>query len=164
MDEKSKKGLIKLKYQIPHQLHIVSKPCSDMSNFLQNRKYLALNLILFAFLYLSVNFNKEYIRPVYGNSPVMGILTGSFSNFMAAFIISLFPVSSVLSKQLEANKARLIVYVFSILVFLVLTIEEIYPMWGASTTCDTFDIIANGVGSLLAVFTFEILIRWRKKR
>ena len=90
----------------------------EMSKILKNRKYLAINLILFAILYLSVTFNKEFIRPVYGNSPIIGIITGSFSNFMAAYIISLFPIAPILSKNIEIKKARLIVYATSILVFM----------------------------------------------
>ena len=135
-----------------------------MSKILKNRKYLAINLILFAILYLSVTFNKEFIRPVYGNSPIIGIITGSFSNFMAAYIISLFPVSPIISKKIKIKKARIIVYTISTLVFLILTAEEIHPMWGASTQYDLFDILASAVGSLLAILTFEIIINWRKRK
>jgi hypothetical protein len=135
-----------------------------MSKVLKNRKYLAINLILFAILYLSITFNKEFIRPVYGNSPIIGIITGSFSNFMAAYIISLFPVSPIISKKIKIKKARIIVYTISILVFLILTAEEIHPMWGASTQYDLFDILASAVGSLLAILTIEIIINWRKRK
>ena len=135
-----------------------------MSKILRIRKYLAINLILFAILFLSVTFNKEFIRPVYGNSPIIGIITGSFSNFMAAYIISLFPVSPIISKKIKIKKARIIVYTISILVFLILTAEEIHPMWGASTQYDLFDILASAVGSLLAILTFEIIINWRKRK
>ncbi len=133
-----------------------------MSKILKNRKYLAINLILFAILYLSVDFNKEFIRPVYGYTPIIGIITGSFSNFMAAYIISLFPVSPIISKNIKIKKARIIVYAISTLVFLILTAEEIYQIWGASTQYDLFDILASAVGSLLAILTFEIIIYWRK--
>ena len=136
----------------------------EMSKILKNRKYLAINLILFAILYLSVTFNKEFIRPVYGNSPIIGIITGSFSNFMAAYIISLFPVTPIISKKIMIKKARIIVYTISTLVFLILTAEELHPMWGASTQYDLFDILASAVGSLLAILTFEIIINWRKRK
>jgi len=43
------------------------------------------------------------------------------------------------------------------LVFAVLTTEEVFPLFGASTQYDIFDIIANGVGALLAILTFEII-------
>ncbi len=125
---------------------------------IKNKKYLAINLILFAILYFSVSFNKEFIRPVYGQSPIIGILTGSFSNFMAAYIISLFPIAPIIAKNIKIKKARLIIYVVSILVFIILTIEELKPMWGASTQYDLFDILASGLGSLLAILTFEIFI------
>ncbi len=135
-----------------------------MLKVLKNRRYLAINLILFAILYLSVTFNKEFIRPVYGNLPIIGILIGSFSNFMAAYIISLFPFSPIISKKIAIKKARIIVYTFSSLVFLILTAEEIHPMWGASTQYDLFDIWASALGSLFAILTFEIIINWRKRR
>jgi len=118
---------------------------------------------LFAVLYLSVTFNKEYIRPAYGNSPIIGIITGSFPNFMAAYIISLFPVSPIISKNIKIKKARIIVYTISILVFFILTAEEIHPMWGASTQYDLYDILASAVGSLLSILTFELITKRRIK-
>lgn len=132
------------------------------NKFFENRKYIAINLILFAVLYLSVSFNKEFIRPIYGHAPIIGILTGSFSNFMAAYIISLFPFAPVLVRKLKIKKARLIIYVFSIFVFIVLTIEEVSSIWGASTQYDLFDILASALGSILAILTFELLIRRSK--
>ena len=130
----------------------------EQNKIFKNKRYIAINLILFAILYLSVTFNKEFIRPVYGQSPIIGILTGSFSNFMAAYIISLFPLAPIIAKNIKIKKARLIIYVVSILVFIILTIEELKPMWGASTQYDLFDILASGLGSLLAILTFEIFI------
>ena len=134
----------------------------EMSKILKNRKYLAINVILFAILYLSVSFNKEFIRPVYGNLPIIGIITGSFSNFMAAYIVGLFPVSQIISKNIKMNKARIIVYTVSTLVFLILTVEEIHPIFGASTQYDLFDIMASAVGSVFAILTFELIINWSK--
>jgi len=43
-----------------------------------------------------------------------------------------------------------------------LTIEEFKPMWGASTHYDSFDIFASGLGSLLAILTFELVVLKRK--
>ena len=126
---------------------------------IKNRKYLAANLILFAILYLSVTFNKEFIRPIYGHSPIIGIITGSFSNFMAAYIISLFSVAAILAKNIEIKKARLIFYVISILVFIILTIEELKPFVSASKTYDIYDILASGLGSFVAILTFELFIK-----
>ena len=125
----------------------------------KNRKYLAINLILFAILYFSVSFNKEFIRPIYGHSPIIGIITGSFSNFMAAYIVSLFSVAAILAKKIEIKKAKLIFYVISILVFIILTIEEIKPFVSASKTYDIYDILASGLGSFLAILTFEVFIK-----
>lgn len=130
----------------------------EQSEIFRNKRYIAINLILIAILYLSVTFNKEFIRPIYGQSPIIGILTGSFSNFMAAYIISLFPIAPILSKNIEIKKARLIVYATSILVFILLTIEELKPFVNASTTYDIYDIIASGLGSLIAILTFEIFV------
>jgi len=136
----------------------------EQSKIFRNKRYIAINLILFAILYLTVTFNKEFIRPIYGQSPIIGILTGSFSNFMAAYIISLFPIAPILAKNIGIKKARIIIYAISILVFLILTIEEIYPMWGASTQYDYFDILASGVGSILAILTFELInTKWGKR-
>jgi len=123
------------------------------------RKRMAINLILFAVLYFSVSFNKGYIRPNYGNTPILGIMTGSFSNFMAAFIISLFPLSAVLSSNFSLRKSRFFVYVVAVIVFILLTIEEIKPYSGASKVYDAYDIIASGLGSILAILIFEILVR-----
>ena len=126
---------------------------------IKNRKYLAINLILFVILYFSVSFNKEFIRPVYGHSPIIGIITGSFSNFIAAYIISLFSVAAILAKKIEIKKAKLIFYVISILVFIILTIEELKPFVSASKTYDIYDILASGLGSFLAILTFEVFIK-----
>ncbi len=127
----------------------------EQSKIFRNKRYIAINLILFVILYLSVTFNKEFIRPLYGQTPIIGILTGSFSNFIATYIISLFPIAQILSKNIEIKKARLIIYTISILVFIILTIEELKPFISASRT---YDIIANGLGSLMAILTFEIFI------
>ena len=135
----------------------------EQSKLFRNRKFIAINLILFAVLYLSVTFNKEFIRPIYGQSPIIGILTGSFSNFMAAYIISLFPIAPILAKKIEIKKARIFIYSISILVFFILTIEEVSTMWGASTQYDLFDILASGIGSILAILTFELIPIRQKK-
>jgi len=134
------------------------------TNIMRNKRYIAINLILIAILYLSVTFNKEFIRPVYGHSPIIGILTGSFSNFMAAYIISLFPIAPILAKRIDIRKSRLVIYMISIIVFLILLFEEIKPFVNASKTYDIYDIIASGLGSILAVLTFELIIKiWKNK-
>jgi len=77
---------------------------------------------------------------------------------MAAYIISLFPIAPILVRKIEIKKARLIIYVTSILVFIILTIEELKPFVSASKTYDIYDIIASGLGSLIAILTFEVFI------
>ncbi len=136
----------------------------ELPTFLKSRRHIAINLVLFALLYLSVSFNKEYLRPAYGNLPVTGVLLGCFSNFIAAYIISLFPVAPIFSKKIGLKKARIIIYVVAAFVFLLLAIEELHPMWGASTTYDIYDILASGFGSLLAVVSFEMLVRIRNRK
>lgn len=126
------------------------------------KKNIAINLILFAVLYISVSFNKEFIRPLYGNTPVLGILTGSFSNCIAAYIISLFPIAAILSKKINITISRLIIYTVAIMVFIILTVAEIQPRFDISKVYDIYDIIASGLGSLLAIITFELLIRKTK--
>ena len=125
-------------------------------------KYIALNLILFSVLYFAVSFNKEFIRPLVGDNHLVGILTGSFPNFMAAYIISLFPIAAILARNLNLKKSRLIIYMVAFIVFLILTAEEFQPFFGASTVYDIYDIIANGLGAILSILTFELLLQKTK--
>jgi len=124
------------------------------------QRIIVLNLLLFVLLFGLVSLNKELLRPLYSNIPTINILTGSFPNFIAAYIISLAFVNAVVIRQLKHG--RLIVYLGSLLIFVILTIEEFKPIWGASTTYDLFDILASGLGSLLAIFTFELVVLKRK--
>ena len=133
-----------------------------MMNINDKKKAIAVNAILFAALFGLISLNKEILRPALNNSSLLKILTGCFPNFIAAFLISLASVSSVLIRKF--NHGRLFVYTYSLIVFVILTIEELEPMWGASTYYDTFDIIASGVGSTLAVFTFELLLLIKMRR
>jgi hypothetical protein len=118
------------------------------------------NALLFAALFLLVTFNKEYLRPALWNVPVAGTLTGCLPNFLAAMLISLAFVNAVLSRRLR--RGRLLVYISSVVVFLVLTVEEIKPMWGASTVFDSFDVIASAAGSTAAILVYEIASSRRK--
>ena len=129
----------------------------------KNRKrLLATNVLLIAALFLLVTLNKEYLRPAFGHTPIVGILTGSLPNFLAACLISLAVVNGVLSRKPE--RGRLFVYLGSALFFLVLTVEELRPMWGASTQYDLYDILANGLGSLTAVLIYELIVRRQKDK
>lgn len=71
-------------------------------------------------------------------------------------------VNAVLIKKPKHGK--LFTYTGSILIFIILTIEKLKPMWGASTHYDSFDIIASGIGSLLAILTYELIKRSRLYR
>ena len=124
------------------------------------RKLLVTNILLFVVLFVLVKFNKEYLRPQFAEMPFVGILTGSVPNFLAALLISLCAVNAVLARK--PKRGRLIVYAGSSLVFLVLAVEELRPMWGASTRYDQYDIIASALGSLTAILIFELITRNRK--
>jgi len=118
------------------------------------------NIFLFALLFGLVSLNKEILRPAFGHIPFFGVITGCFPNFTAAYIISLAFVNAVVTRELKYS--RLIVYISSLMVFGILTIEEFKPMWGASTQYDAFDILASGLGSLLSILTFELIVLKRK--
>ena len=124
------------------------------------KRIIVINAILFAALFLSISLNKEILRPLYRHIPFAGILIGSFPNFIAAFIISLCFVNGIVTKK--PKHERSIAYLSSIIIFLILAVEELFPMWGASTHYDMFDIVASGIGSMLAIAIFEIIISQRK--
>ena len=124
-------------------------------------RLIAINIFLFAMLFSLITFNKEVLRPVWGFDPTLGVLTGSFPNFIAAFIISLAVVNPVL--MLEPKRGRFFVTGGALIVFTVLTVEELRPMWGASTHFDPWDILGSGLGSLCAILTFETINLIRMK-
>ena len=118
------------------------------------------NICLFGFLFGAVFLNKEFLRPSLSHLPSLAPITGSFPNFIAAYIIGLFFVNGAVT--MEQKHSRLLVYMASLLVFAFLTLEEVNPMWGASTCYDVLDIIATGAGSLLAIVTYELIVLKRK--
>ena len=124
------------------------------------RRILIFNSVLFAILFSSITFNKEILRPLYAQTSLVGFLTGCFPNFMAAFIISLCFVNGIVTRK--PKHERLFVYLSSIIIFVILAVEELMPMWGASTHYDLFDIVASGIGSLLTITIFEIIVLRRK--
>lgn len=124
-------------------------------NWNSRKKVIVINAILIAGLFGLVSLNKDILRPALNHSGSIKILTDCFPNFIAAFLISLAVVSAALIRKF--NYGRLIVYSSSVIVFLLLMIEELKPMWGASTYYDKFDIIASGIGSILAILTYESL-------
>jgi hypothetical protein len=125
-------------------------------------RVIVLNLLLFAALYGLVTLNKALLRPNLLYIPAANVLTGCFPNFIAAYLLSLAFVNGVLVRN--PKRGRLIVYASSFVVFTILAIEELKPMWGASTYYDPFDILASGLGSLLSVSTFEIISMSRKHK
>ena len=120
-----------------------------------------INIFLFGLLYGLVSLNKEILRPSFNDIPFMALVLGSFPNFIAAYIIGLFFVNGALT--MEPVRSRFIVSFGSLFVFAVLTVEELKPMWGASTHYDVLDIVASGVGSLLAIATYELAAAMRKR-
>jgi hypothetical protein len=156
-------GLAVISYVVVHTKNTIKRTNKLNMNINDKKKVIAINAILFAALFCLVSLNKEILRPALNNSSLLKIFTGCFPNFIAAYIISLAFVSAVLIRKFKHG--RLIVYMGSITVFAILTIEELKPMWGASSYFDIFDIIASGVGSTLAIFTYEllILIQMRKR-
>jgi len=131
-------------------------------NWKSKKKVLVINAVLFAVLFGLVSLNKEVLRPALNSSQLMRMLTGCFPNFIAAYLISLAWVSAVLIRKLK--HARLIIYLWSFAVFAILMIEELKPMWGASTQYDAFDIIASGAGSALAILTYELISSMLKRK
>ena len=130
-------------------------------NFSNKKRVIVINALLVAALFGLISFNKEFLRPVLVNPNFLKILTGCFPNFIAAYLISLAWVSAVLVRKLKYG--RLIIYLSSAAAFLILMLEELKPMWGASTHYDPFDIIASGVGALLTIVTYEIIVFSQRK-
>ena len=126
------------------------------------KKAILTNVIIFVALFGLVTLNKKVLRPALNFSNFLTILTGCFPNFIAAYLISLAFVSAVVIRKFKYG--RLIVYAGSIIVFTILMMEEIHPVWGASTYYDLFDIIASGMGSITAIFTYEILMLIQKRQ
>ncbi len=131
-------------------------------NLNNRKKVLVINSLLIAALFGLVSFNKVVLRPRFVHTPFVNILTGCFPNFIAAYLISLALVIAVLIRKPKSR--HLIVYISSIIVFIILMIEELKPMWGASTHYDLYDIIASGLGSGLAILTFEIVVKSRRNK
>ena len=125
-------------------------------------RIIAINILLFVLLFGLVSLNKEILRPIFSHISFVRSLTGCFPNFIAAYIISLAFVNAVVTR--EPKYGRHFVYLSSLLVFIILTIEELKPMWGASTHYDSFDILASGLGSLLSIMTFELIVLKRKNK
>jgi len=114
------------------------------------------NCIFIAILFGSVTFNKEVLRPAYGHIPLLQTVTGCLPNFLAAVLISLAVVNALLVRK--PRYGRLLAYGGSLLVFGILTVEELKPMWGASTYCDPLDILASALGALVGIVAYEVIL------
>jgi hypothetical protein len=124
-------------------------------------KIVGINLTLFLLLVLLIYVNKTVFRPTFNENHLAQILTGSFPNFIAAFLISLCAVNPVLIRK--PRLGRLIVYLGSLLMMLALILDELDSI-GASRQYDINDIAGSILGSLLAILTYEYLNHRQKKK
>jgi hypothetical protein len=121
-----------------------------------------INVILIALLYSLVTVNKTFLRPNLNHIPFFQWFLGCLPNFLAAYIITMAPIVATLLRA--PRNGRRIVYISGVIVFLIFTIEEFKPIWGASETFDVYDIVTSGLGVILAFLTYEfILLRQRNK-
>ena len=119
----------------------------------------AVNAIMFAFLYLTVTFNKEYLRSAFAGNPILELLTGSYPNFIAAYVISLFPACPILTRRALISKGTRLIMATAAVVFVILTIEEFVSVFGASKVADGNDVVASALGVSCSILTFLILRR-----
>jgi len=124
-------------------------------------KIIGINMTLFLLLVLLIYINKTVFRPTFNENYFAQILTGSFPNFIAAFLISLCAVNPVLIRK--PRLGRLIVYLGSLLTMLVLILDELESI-GASRQYDINDIAGSALGSLLAILTYEYLNHRHKRK
>ena len=120
------------------------------------------NLFLLAALFGLITLNKTLLRPQLKNSRIGQILTGSLPNFLAALLISLAFANAILAKK--PTHGRLWMYLIACLVFAILALEEFTPLWGASEYYDTFDVLASGFGSFVAIVLYEMARRTSRDR
>jgi len=117
-------------------------------------KIIGINLTLFLLLVGIIYINKTVFRPTFNENYVAQILTGSFPNFIAAYLISLCAVNPVIIRR--PRLGRVIVYLGSLFTMTVLIIDELKSI-GASKQYDSYDIAGSILGALLAILTFEYL-------
>jgi hypothetical protein len=95
--------------------------------------------------------DHSVFRPHLDPGSFLNTVAGCFPNFIAAFLISLSFIVAVLFKDPA--------FISSAIVFFILTVQEFNPIWGASTHFDSYDILASGLGSALAILFFEIIYK-----
>lgn len=122
-------------------------------------KCIAVNAALFGFLFLSVSLNKAYLRPtVVGGTP-LATLSGSYSNFVAAWTIGMSPACPALTKRLAPARGAAVVVAAAIGAFAILATEELTSILGVSAVRDWWDVVASALGSSIAILTFLLLRR-----
>jgi hypothetical protein len=121
----------------------------------QRIKIVAVNLILFAVLFLLVQANKTYIRPNVSPDSTINWISGWLPNFLSGLLITLMFVNATL--QAKPKRSELIMACAAIGISLILAIEEFTGMWGASTQYDLGDIIGGIVGSGLAWGFYKLI-------
>ena len=115
-------------------------------------KIMGINITLAILLFVLIYINKTFIRPTVNNSHFIQILTGSFPNFIAGFIMSLCVVTPVLIRKPKFK--RIIVYTISLCIMSVLIFDELQSLT-ASKQYDLNDVIGSVIGSMLALLMFE---------
>jgi hypothetical protein len=145
-----------------NDLNILNMHTENIINSKDRFKIIGINILLFALLFGLVTLNKEYFRPYFSNSTLAKIITGSFPNFIAAYIISLFTVNPVLI--IKPRFGRMIVYISTFIISTILTIEEFTSIGAVSKQYDNYDIIASVLGSILAILTYESIYYRYKNR
>jgi hypothetical protein len=124
-------------------------------------KTIIVNIAMFAILFGLISFNKEVLRPLWEADHFLNLLTNIFPNFIAAYVINLAIAHAILIKS--PNRLHLFVAGSSILIFAIFILEEYFSLLGASTQFDVFDILASGIGVLLAFLAFELIVKKRKR-
>ncbi len=125
---------------------------------------LAVNAALFAFLFLSVSLNKEYLRPAFAGGTVLATLSGSYSNFMAACVIGLSTACPVLTGRFGHTRGTAVIVATALGAFAILAVEELTSVLGVSAVRDGYDVIASALGSICAILTFLLLKRIVRNR
>ena len=92
-------------------------------NLKSKLRIIGINMGLFALLFGLISLNKDYFRPTFNNHSFARVLTGSFPNFIAAYLISLAFVNGILLRKPKFG--RQIVYISALLIFIILAVEEV---------------------------------------
>lgn len=111
------------------------------------------DIFLYLILFIIYGINKLYIRPNFGDTFIIGEISGSLPNLIGAFLFSFLPFGKLFNIKYLTGKKR--IYLSSLIVFILLTSEEFYPIFTSSKTFDYFDILASGIGAILAIIYSE---------